>query len=878
MSWWARSVESARAILGKGREELELDDEIRFHLEMEARELEAGGLSSREARRRARLAFGGVEGVKEKVRDERGGRIVDDFFQDLRLALRTLPRQPLFALAVVLVLAIGIGGNVAMLDLTRSSVLRSLPYPDADRLVLGRVTYDGELGTTVSGPDYFDVREQSTTLSELAALTPFALGVPLTGVPNPERVRSPLVSTNLFRTLGVRPALGRGFEDREGEPEADPVVVLAYDFWRHRLGGDETVLGSSLQLDGVSHTIVGVMPEGFRFYQDTDVWRPLRRGGDFAQARQYHNFVLVGRLAPGVELSGAQAEIDTLTASLAEQYPATNRGKGMRLTPLRAALTEDLRSPLLVLSAAVVLLLLVACANVAGLLIARGSTRRAELAVRSAMGAGRERLARQLVVENGLLALAAAPLAVGFALWLQSGVLSLTSFQVLRSVAPGMSGAVVTLAVALAGFTLLLFGVGPAFKLAATSPAERLRHSGRLTGGRAALASRNRLAVGQVALTAVLLVIAGLLLRSFSQLRSVELGFDAESVLTAEIQLPSADYSDLGRRAQLFAELGRQTEALPGVSSVGLVSRLPVRDPGNDVRVARPEDWESGDSVDRHAYQRMVFPGYFDAMGIPVVAGRDVARTDVRDGANVIVLSRSLSESLFPDEEPLGRTVGIDVGSDDPWLAEVVGVVGDVIPSRLVDGTQHAMYFSYDQRSPSAMRIAVRTEGRLDVLPQLRVLLAELDPNLPLSAPAWLDDIVADSLSERRAFLSLLLAFALVSLLLSAVGLYGLLAYQVSRQSREIGVRLALGASARRVAGAVLSGGLRLVALGVVLGVPLAWLSAQSVRSLLYGVGTLDAVTTAGVVGFLIAVGATASLLPAWRAASIDPSDTIRRE
>ena len=878
MNWWARTIQSARSIFGKRREERELDEEIRFHLEMEARDLEASGHSSTEARRLSRLAFGGVEAVKEEVRDERGGRIVDDFHQDLRLALRTLPRQPLFALAVVLVLAIGIGGNVAMLDLARASVLGSLPFQDPDRLVLGRVTYDGELGTTVSALDYFDVREQNTTLSELAAFTPFPINATLTGVETPELVRSPMVSTNLFRTLGVKPELGRGFEDREGELGAESVVLLAHDFWRQRLGADESVVGNTLQLDGVAHTIVGVMPAGFRFYQDSDIWRPLRRGGDWAQARQFHNFVLVGRLEPGVGLVGAQAEVDTVTAGLAEQYPATNRGKGIRLTPLRRAMTEDLRAPLFVLSAAVALLLFVACANVAGLLIARGSTRRAELAVRAAMGAGRERLVRQLLVENGLLALAAAPLAVAFSIWLQRSVLGLASFQVLRFSGSSVSGATVALAVGFAGLTLLLFGVAPAFRLATTSPAERLRHSGRLTGGRSALTSRNRLAIGQVALTAVLLVVAGLLLRSFSQLRSVDLGFDSESLLTAEIQLPAADYRDVSRRAEVFAELRRQTAALPGVSSVGMVSRLPVRDPGNDVLVARPEDWGLGDATGRHAYQRMVLPGYFETMDIPILSGRDVARTDVRDGANVILLSRSLAESLFPEEEPLGRTVGVDVGSDEPWLAEVVGVVGDVVPSRLIDGAQQAMYFSYDQRSPAAMRIAVRTEGRVDVLPQLRQLLVELDPNLPLSAPAWLDDVVADSLADRRAFLSLLMAFALVSLLLSAVGLYGLLAYQVSRQTREIGVRLALGASSRGVAGAVMGGGLRLVALGIGLGVPLAWLSALGLRSLLYGVGTLDPVTSLGVVGFLVTVGTVASLLPAWKAASINPSDTIRRE
>ncbi len=396
-------------------------------------------MSPEEARRRALVAFGGVERFKEEVRDVRGARVVDDLVQDARVAARSFLKAPAFLIAVLATLGLGIGGNVAMFGILDASLFRPLPYREPDRLVLGRVTRGGQVGNTVSGPDFFDYRERSTTLASLAAFTPFALSATVTGEGEPERIDYILVSTGFFSTLGVDPEMGREFAGTEGELDGPPVAVISHGLWQRRFGGDPSVLGRSLNLSGSPTTIVGVMPAGFRFVLDTDVWLPLQRGGSWAQARQFHNFVLVGRLGPGTGLEQAQADVDRISTTLAEAYPDSNRDKGLNLAPLKESLTEAYTTTLAVLVAAVAVLLLIACGNVAGLLLARGAARRGELALRSVMGAGRSRLARQLLAENALLALGAGVLGVALAVWIQRGILAFVSLDRLGPVEPRMS-------------------------------------------------------------------------------------------------------------------------------------------------------------------------------------------------------------------------------------------------------------------------------------------------------------------------------------------------------------------------------------------------------------------------------------------------------
>ncbi|MDX1393228.1 MAG: ABC transporter permease [Gemmatimonadota bacterium] len=877
---WLDEVRRSVASRLRRNDEVELDEEIRHHIELETEEYVRRGLSRGEARRRAIAAFGRVEDVKDDVRDVRpAARLLGDAAHDARVALRSLRNQPGFVLAVLLTLGIGIAGNVAMFGVLEVSVFRSLPYPDADRLVLGRVTYEGEIGRTISGPDFFDYRDGNSTLAGFSAITPFEVQATVSGGELPERILAPMVSTGFFSTLGVDIRVGRGFLPEEGEPGGGDVVILSHGYWQRRYAGDPGVVGSSIVIDGTPYAIVGVVQPGFRLITDADAWRPIRRGEGWAEARQFHNFIAVGRLAPGVDIHAARADLDILSARLAAAYPDSNEDKGIALTPLGEALSEGYRSQLMVLGAAVALLLLVACANVAGLLVVRGAARRAEMAIRSVMGAGSGRLARQLLTENGLLALGSVAVGIALAVWLQRGVLALLRIDGVSPAQAGLSPVALAVALGLGGLTTILFGAAPALRVARSEPAFDLRSGRRSSRGRATGRLQSAMVVLQVTLTTVLLIASGLLLRSFDRVSRVDPGFDTDALLTAEVTLPAGDYADVARRSVFYEELETRVAALPGVIDVGLVNRLPVRDGGGNVRVALPERWGEGGVFERIAYQRMVLPGYFEALGIPLLAGRDVSTTDERGGSTVMIISASLAEDLFTDSDPIGRTLGIDVGTDEPWLAEVIGVVGDVVPASLVEGAEHAMYFAYPQRSPASMRLAVRTVvDPAGVVQGIRDILLDLDRNVPLAGVAMMEDVLAASVADRRSLMTTLLAFSAVAVLLAAVGVYGLMAYQVSRRFHEIGVRMALGATVSSVARNVVRRGLLLAAMGVVIAVPISLLAGRLIRRMLFSVGAADPVTYAGVALFFLAVTACACVFPARRAARIDPVDAFRAE
>ncbi|MCG6987836.1 MAG: ABC transporter permease [Gemmatimonadetes bacterium] len=859
--------------------EAELDEEIRTHLDEEIRQNVQAGMSPAEARRRALVAFGGVERHKEEVRNVRGVRVLDDLVQDVRVSFRSFLKAPAFLVAVLLTLGLGIGANVAMFGILDASLFRPLPYPRADRLVMGRVTWNGRVGRTVSGPDFFDYRQQSSSFEDLAAYTPFVLRATVTGGGAPERVRYIYASTRFFRALGVEPVLGRGFAPDEGELGGPRVLILSYGFWQRRFGGDRDILGRSVTIAGIPFTVVGVMPRDFRFAVDVDIWVPLQRGGAWAQARQFHNFILVGRLADGVSVKQAQADVDRISESLAETYPETNRNKGLNLTPLKEALAQPYKATLGVLVAAVAVLLLIACGNVAGLLLARGSARRSELAVRSVMGAGRSRLARQLLTENVLLALGAGVVGIALATWLQRGILAFVSMDRLTPVKAGVSLPMLGFALALSVLTVVIFGALPSLRVARVEPGADLQSGTRTTGGRAATRARNVLVTGQVALTVVLLVVSGLLLRTLRELRGVDLGFDPDHLLTAAVQIPSTKYPTSASRVEFFRELQERVAALPGVEGVGFITRLPVRGSGGNVRVDLPEHFGTAGVFGKMADQRTVMPGYFHAMGIPLVAGRDVSLVDDSAATPVVVISKALAESLFPGEDALGRTVGVDVGEAEPARFEVVGVVGDVVMDHPANGPYPAMYFPYPQAAGTGLDIAVRYSGNAGAATtSVRGVLRTLNTDVPLDEPATMHDVLGRSLSGQQAIAVVVSLFGVVALLLAAIGMYGVLAFQVSRRTHEIGIRMALGASGGAVVSSVVRGGLILVALGLAVGIPASLFAARLVGGLLFGVGATDPVTYVGVALFLGAVATVACMLPAYRAARTDPVVAFRTE
>jgi putative ABC transport system permease protein len=495
------------------------------------------------------------------------------------------------------------------------------------------------------------------------------------------------------------------------------------------------------------------------------------------------------------------------------------------------------------------------------------------------MGAGRSRLARQLLTENALLALGAGVLGVALAAWIQRGILAFVSFDRLGPVEPRMSASTLGVALAFSGLTVLLSGVLPSLRIARADPATELGSGARATGGRGATRLRSTLVVTQVALTVVLLVVSGLLLRSLAELRGVAPGFDTHDLLTAEVQIPGGEYPGRAERVEFFRQLEERVAALPGVEGVGLITHLPVRDPGGNVRVDLPERFGTAGVFGGLADQRAVLPGYFDAMGIPLLSGRDLALTDDGDAPPVAVISQALAERVFEGEDPLGRTVGIDTGGSEPATLEVVGVVGDVVTGHPANGTYPAIYMSYAARAGTLLRLAVRTRGAAAaVTGDIREALRSMDPDVPLAEVATMDDVFSSVVSDNRAIAVVLVLFAVVALLLAAVGLYGVLAYQVSRRLHEIGIRMALGASVKTVLTSVVRGGLTLVALGVVVGVTASFYAARLARGLLFGVGTTDPVTYVGVALFLGAVATVACVLPARRAARVDPAQAFRAE
>lgn len=876
LKWIMRRL---RVLLDKKSVEEEMDEEMRFHLEMEIRQHVEAGVDPTEARRRALVAFGGVERHKEQARDVRGARVLDDLLQDTRVALRSFAKQPGFVMTAIATLGIGIGGSVAMFGVLEASLFRSLPYPDSEELVLGKVTRGGETGWVVSGRDWIDYRAETAAFESLAAVTPFEMSrtARANGDGEAHRVRAMYVSPEIFSTLGVAPLLGRDFEPADGLGGAEPAVMLSHSYWEQWHGSDPGLIGEALALNGIPVRVAGVMPPGFQILQEVDIYPVFHEDERWVTARQFHNFLLIGRLVPGATVTGAQAEVDVISARLAEAFPRTNDDKGLGLTSLRDALVEDYRTVLGMLVAAVALVLLIACANVAGLLLARGNARSAEMSIRSVMGAGRGRLGRQLLTENALLAVGAGVVGIALATWLQRGIVAFIAMDQLGPIEPGLSTSTLSFGLALCLVTVLGFGAIPAWRVARAGSSMTLRSGTRSTTDRSSAAFRRGLVVAQVALTVVLLAGSGLLARSFAALRSVDPGFETERLLTAEVVIPIDRYPNAEAMIGFYSELSDRLHALPGVSDAGLTSLLPIRDPINDLSISTPEVYGSGN--ESSAFQRSVWPGYFDAMGIRLVAGRDVARTDAPGATPVIVLSEATASAVFGDSDPIGRTVALDIGADEPELRQVVGVVSDIVTASLEWGVSGAMYYPFHQRPSRSMRIAVRTSAAdADIGSMVREELRALDRGVPLAEVAAMNEVISQSVADRRAVMTVIGLFSSIAVLLALVGLYGVLAYQVARQRREIGVRIALGAQVEQVARGVLRSGLQLAGIGLAVGVVAAISATTLIQSWLFEVGTLDPITYVGVTAFVLGVTALACLIPALRATRVDPVTALRAD
>jgi putative ABC transport system permease protein len=864
--------------------EQDLERELRSDLELEATEQEESGLTTEEARYAARRALGNLTSIKEVTRDMWGWGSFERLLQDLRLSFRLLRKSPSFVLFAVLALALGLGANEAIFSVVDSVLLRPLPFRNAERLVeIGEdASHLGFPMDTPAPANFVDWKRRNHVFQDMAALKGDLYA--LTGEGTPEQLEGNPVSANLFPLLGVSPMLGRNFSTQEDQPGGAQVVLIGYGLWQRRFGGDRAVVGRQIWLNGQKYQIVGVMPRGITFPDRSQLWVPLALGPREWAVRDSHYLRVFARLRPGVGLAQAQREMTGLAAQLAREYPATNTNLGAVVVSLRDQLVGDLKLALWAVAAAVGCVLIIACANLAGLLLARGARREREWAVRTALGAGRARLIQQMLIESLLLG------AVG---GIAGGALAVWATPFLRHLVPETltTWSEPRIDVPVLGFLLLtsvlasiLFGTLPALILSRAKLATTLQQ-----GGRAEIGSgtriRRMLIIGEVALSVVLLVAAGLMTKTLWNLSHVPLGFRPDGVLTLRTSLPlSSDspYSKFPVRSEFYRSVLDRVTSMPGVISAGYTTFLPLTNSGgtSEFTIEGAPPLAPGQVND--ANRRVVSANYLQTIGVGLRAGRFFQDSDGPDQPPVAIVNEAMERQYWPGQNPLGRRFRLDQ-ENAPWIT-VVGVVSDVRQMGLDVNGRAEMYFpctqpaaSYGYFTPRDLALRVKGDPMSYAKPVERAIW-EVDRNQPIADVLPMEQLIAGKLVSRDVAVKLIGAFAALALLLSALGLYGLLSYSVAQRRREIGVRMALGAQPGRVLSAVLGDGLRLVLSGLVLGAAGSWVVTRALKNLLYGVTPTDVWIFSGAALVLLLVGSIASYTPARQAASIDPMTALRNE
>jgi putative ABC transport system permease protein len=886
MSLWRQLSRGLRALVGSGKRDEDLKDEVQHYLDQATAANVARGLSPSAARRAAQIEIGNATAVREQVRSAGWENTVEAFVADMRYGLRRLRTSPGFALVSVLTLALGIGATTAIFSVLNPILLASLPYPAADRLVtIGDRADDGSQLAPTYGT-YVELRARARTFTNMAAMDHWQPS--LTGTDQPERLEGERVTASYFVTLGVRPLVGRDFLETDEAPGGPRVVIMSDRLLQRRFGGDRSLVGRAVHLDGDDYLVVGILPPHFTnvLAPSADIFSPLqeRAHAPFNSREWGHHYRIVARLEANVDANRAERDLTQIGRAPSAQFARPNwadLSRGVAVRSLRDEVAADTKPALLAIAGAVVLLLAIGCVNVTNLLLARGSQRRAEFAMRVALGAGRSRLLRQLLTESLMLALIGGACGIVVAKIGVRALLALSPPGLPRLEAIDVNGAVLAFALVTSTVIGLIVGLVPALGAARQGLSERLHSGSRRTAGRQG-AARRILVIAEVSLALVLLVGAGLLMRSLEHVLAVAPGFASSRLLTMQIIDAGHAYpSDTAKRVY-YQRVVDAVRAVPGVTAAAFTSQLPLSGDldsyGYEI-AARPSA-NPGDAGSALRYE--VTSGYLKAMGIPLLRGRALESVDLGAVPQPVLINESFARRTFGNADPIGQRVrfGPEVGSNHAWDI-VVGVVGDVKQESLVSPQRDAFYTLAGNWwwVDNVQSLVVRTTGDPALLaPSVKRAVWSVNAHEPIARTVTMDDLIALTTGQRRFTLIIIETFAFSALVLAAIGIYGVLSGSVSERMREIGVRSALGASRQSILTLIVRQGLGLTLIGVVLGLSGAALATRGIMSLMFGVSLLDPVTYAGVVMLLLFVATVACWLPAWRAARVDPAITLRAE